>query len=53
MRQYCVRCQSASGQIRDAYVHATTENGAIREALRTLDALIPGAGWLPIWALAQ
>jgi hypothetical protein len=53
MRQYCVRCQSASGQTRDAYVHATSERRAMREALRTLEALIPGAGWLPVWALAQ
>lgn len=53
MRLYCVRCQSSSGRTHDSYVRASSENGAIREALRSLLAAQTGEGWLPIWALAQ
>jgi hypothetical protein len=50
---YCVRCQSSAGRVHDSYVRAASENGAIREALRTLNAANPREGWLPVWALAQ
>ena len=50
MTLYCVRCYAADGRTHDAYVRANSENGATREALRTLP---DSEGWRAGWVLEQ
>ena len=51
MFEYTVRCRNAAGSARDVHLFAPNERIACTEALRAIEAVRPGEGWVAQFAL--